>query len=179
MRTPFPIVKTLCALALACTLGAAPPPPKPKVGQPAPPAEFTLVDGTKVSLADLRGQVVVINLWATWCVPCRTELPLLDTYYKLQKTHGLRVIAATTEGSVSLRQMRPLFGVLTIEPAQRIKGPYHEIDGAVPTNYIVDRAGVLRYAHAGAFTLDGLNEQLVPLLREPAPPPPDPAPAAR
>ncbi|MFL6858009.1 MAG: TlpA family protein disulfide reductase, partial [Allosphingosinicella sp.] len=88
----------------------------------------------------------------------------------------LRVIAVATEDSVTPRQMRPLFDVLTIEPARRVKGPYRPIEDAVPTNYIVDRAGVLRYAQAAVFDLPLLNQELVPLLREPAPPPLPPAP---
>ena len=51
-----------------------------KVGQLSPNFEVTLIDKSKVTSAELRGQVVVLNFWATWCVPCRTELPLLDTY---------------------------------------------------------------------------------------------------
>jgi thiol-disulfide isomerase/thioredoxin len=168
----FPLARLLSACAMLLAIGAAAPASqKPKIGQPAPPAQFTLVDGTKVTLAELRGQVVVINFWATWCTPCRTELPLLDTYYKLQKSHGLRVIAVTTEGSVPLYKMRELFSILTIDSARRIKGPYGPIERSVPTNFIVDRAGTLRYARGGAFTLEALNRELVPLLREPAPPP--------
>jgi thiol-disulfide isomerase/thioredoxin len=125
-----------------------------------------MLDGTKVQLEALRGQVVVINFWASWCVPCRTELPLLDTYYKMQKRHGLRVIAATTESSASYGQMGKLLKVLTIEPAKKIKGPYAPIKGAVPTNFIIGRDGTLRYAEAGALTLDVLNTELVPLLNE-------------
>ena len=49
----------------------------PEVGVQAPPFELTLVDGTKVSSADLRGQVVVLNLWGSWCTPCRSEAPAL------------------------------------------------------------------------------------------------------
>ena len=171
-RTTFPLAGLLCACALLLATGAAAPASqKPKIGQPAPPAQFTLVDGSKVTLAELRGEVVVINFWATWCTPCRTELPLLDTYYRMQKSHGLRVIAVTTEGSVPLYQMRDLFKAMTIQPARRVKGPYGPIENAVPTNFIIDRAGTLRYAKGGAFDLDTLNEELVPLLREPAPPP--------
>jgi len=54
---------------------------KPVVGQPAPDAELTLVGGEKVRLSEMRGDVIVLNIWATWCVPCREELPLLDRYY--------------------------------------------------------------------------------------------------
>jgi cytochrome c biogenesis protein CcmG/thiol:disulfide interchange protein DsbE len=163
------ISRGFCLAALPFALSGAAPARKPKVGEIAPDAELTLMDGTKLHLDEMRGEVVVLNFWATWCVPCRTELPTLDHYYKMQKQHGLRVYAVTTEGSVPLFKLKPLFGVLTIAPARKIKGPYSPIDGGVPTNYIIDRAGKLRYAKAGALTLDSLNEQLVPLLREPTP----------
>ena len=145
----------------------------PKIGQPAPDAILYLVKGKPVRLSDLRGQVVVINFWATWCVPCRKELPTLDAYYRLQSQHGLQVYAATTEDSVPEIYLHKLFGALAITPVRHIKGPYDPLEG-VPTNYVIDRAGVLRYAKAGAFDLDALNELLVPLLRE-APPVATPA----
>jgi peroxiredoxin len=141
----------------------------PKIGQIAPDATLYLVKGGKVKLSDLRGQVVVINFWATWCVPCRQELPTLDAYYRAQRKHGLRVFSATTESSVPQYTLRALFDVLAIEPVRHLRGPYGPIDDAVPTNFIIDRAGRVRYARAGAFDLDDLNRELVPLLKEPAP----------
>ena len=148
---------------------AQPTPAKlPKIGEPAPDFQLTLVDGSKVSLADLRGKVVVLNFWATWCVPCRTELPTLDAYYQVQAPHGLRVFAVTTEDSVPLFQLRKLFGAMHMSPVRKIKGPYGD-NTAVPTNIVIDRAGRVRYAKAGAFDLDDLNATLVPLLREPSP----------
>ncbi len=138
------------------------------VGQPAPDTEMTLLDGSKVTLSSLRGQVVVLNFWATWCVPCRVELPLLDGYYRRAEKYGLRVFAITTEGSVPVHRMKPLFAALAITPAKRVKGDYANVR-AVPTNYIIDRAGIVRYAAAAAFDLDDLNRLLVPLLKE-APP---------
>lgn len=129
---------------------------------------MTLVDGTKVRLADLRGQVVVINFWATWCVPCRTELPTLDAFYKARKDVGLRVFAVTTEDSLPLFQLKKLFAVMHMSPVRRLSGPYRDL-GALPTNYVIDRAGRVRYAKTGAFDLDDLNAVVTPLLREPAP----------
>ena len=140
----------------------------PRIGSAAPDFELTLMDGSKVSLASLKGQVVLLNFWATWCVPCRKELPTLDGYYALQKPHGLRVFAITTEGSVPLFQLKKLFAAMAIPSARRIKGPYGPLTG-VPTNFVIDRAGVLRYAQSGAFDLDSLNTVLVPLLQEKAP----------
>ncbi|AUW58435.1 thiol:disulfide interchange protein [Sphingobium sp. SCG-1] len=158
-----------CVL-VALTLVAAPAHAKSiKLDQPAPDFELTLIDGTKVNLTDLRGQVVVLNFWATWCGPCKVELPLLDGYYRARKDAGLRVFAITTEGSVPLQKLKALFNAMAIPSVRRIKGgPYADVS-AVPTNYVIDRAGRIRYAKAAALTLDSMNDILVPLLREPAP----------
>lgn len=141
---------------------------KATIGQPAPAFELTLVDGSKVAVADLKGQVVLLNFWATWCVPCRKELPTLDAYYAINKAHGLRVFAITTEGSVPNSRLAKLFSAMAIPSARRIKGPYGPLTG-VPTNFIIDRSGTLRYAKSGAFDLNALNSFLVPMLNEPRP----------
>lgn len=155
----------LVAALLAATPAAA---KDLKVGEVAPPIELTLVDGTKTTLAEHRGEVIVVNFWATWCVPCRAELPLLDGYYRKVSKHGIRVFAVTTEGSLPIFKLRNLFDALAITPAKGIKGISRQVP-AVPTNYIIDRRGVVRYAKAGAMDLDDLNRELIPLLRESAP----------
>lgn len=141
---------------------------KVKVGEIAPDFTLTLFDGTKISRDELRGQVVILNFWATWCGPCRTELPLLDAYYNIQQKAGLRVFAVATEDSVPASRMKKLFAAMHITPTRKVKGPYAVMEG-VPTNIVIGRDGRVRYAKAAAFTLDQLNALLVPLLREPIP----------
>lgn len=156
------VSRTALGLVAGFTLiGAA----QPKIGQPAPNFELTLIDGTKVSLASLRGNVVVLNFWATWCGPCRAELPTLDAYYVRMAPHGLKIFTVATEDSLQPYQLKKLFALMHIPSARRIKGPYDSLDG-VPTNFVIDRAGNVRYAKAGAFDLESLNALLVPLLNE-------------
>lgn len=161
------LVSAGAALALLCM--ALPAAAKGlKVGAPAPDFELTMIDGTRIRSSELRGQVVVLNFWATWCVPCRTELPLLDGYYRAAQRKGypLRVFAVTTEDSVPAAKLKPLFQAMAIQSARRVKGgPFANVT-AVPTNYVIDGAGILRYADSGSFDLEMLNSLLMPLMRE-------------
>jgi thiol-disulfide isomerase/thioredoxin len=141
---------------------------RPVVGQTAPEFHAVTFQGQKVALADFKDDVLVLNFWATWCGPCRTELPLLDAYYRAQQRFGLKVLAVTLEEQVPIQALAPLASKVSFAMARRFSGPYGG-DGSVPWNYVVDRAGVLRYAEAGAFTLEALNDLLVPLLKEPPP----------
>lgn len=164
------MVKTWAiALAGASLLWSAPGEPRELiVGKAMPPTELTLIDGSKMRLADLRGQVVVLNFWATWCVPCRTELPLLDAYYRRLQAKGLRVYAITTESSLPLYRLKSLFAAMAIPSVRRVKGISSDM-AAVPTNYVIDRSGIVRHTKAGAFDLKDLNAILIPLLNEPPP----------
>jgi cytochrome c biogenesis protein CcmG/thiol:disulfide interchange protein DsbE len=168
MKAIFTTATAATLLALSTPAHAA----SLKLGQPVPNAELVLADGKRVHLADLRGQVVVLNYWATWCVPCRAELPLLNGYFVAASKRGwpLKIFAVATEDSVPKYQLKKLFSVLSISPTDRIRGgPFGDVE-AVPTNYVIDKSGTLRYAKAGAFELDDLNSILVPLMNEPARP---------
>ncbi len=80
------------------------------------------------------------------------------------------MIAVTTEDSVPVDRLKPLAAALAIPIVRRFHGPYAPIGSAVPTNYIIDRNGVVRYAKANALSLDAMNELLIPLLNEPVAP---------
>jgi len=166
------VVAGLCALAGAASAA-------PKVGQPAPDFTVTTFGGRTVKLADLKGDVVILNFWATWCGPCRAELPLLEAYFRTYGKYGFQVLAVATEDSIPEAKLRPLASKLTIPFVKRLKGPYHDV-GALPTNYVIDRSGTIVYAKAAAFDIDALNALIIPLLNAPiprAPPPETPPPA--
>jgi thiol-disulfide isomerase/thioredoxin len=127
---------TAC-IAAFCSQGIAAP-KRPIIDVAAPDFQVTTVDGRTLSLADFKGQVLVINFWATWCAPCKRELPM--------------------------SKLKSLSAALAIPMVREFKGAYGPLKG-VPTNYVIGRDGVLRYAKAGALTVDKMNAILVPLLR--------------
>jgi cytochrome c biogenesis protein CcmG, thiol:disulfide interchange protein DsbE len=161
-----PVSRVACAIVLAL-VAAMPLAGAVKEGKAAPDFEATTFDGAKIRLDDFKGDVLVINIWATWCGPCKQELPLLNSFFQVVSKHGLRVIAITTEDSAPLSKLKPLQTKLAFPMARRFRGPYAAIGGAVPSNFVIDRMGIVRYAKAGAFDLDALNAVLIPLLREP------------
>jgi cytochrome c biogenesis protein CcmG/thiol:disulfide interchange protein DsbE len=161
--------RTVVTAAGGLLLGAPAAEARPKIGEPAPAFQSVSFSGEKLTLQDLAGDVIILNFWATWCGPCRTELPLLAVYYEKRREFGLRVLAIATEDSVPSSFLKPLQAKMAMPLIKSFRGPYGPIDGAVPSNFIIDRAGVLRYAKAAALDLDDMNNILVPLLRE-APP---------
>lgn len=146
-----------------------------KVGEAAPAFSLTTYDKKKVSLEDLRGKVVVINHWATWCGPCKAEMPMMSGFHQKFKDRGFEIYGVTTEDSVPQYMLKHLSEVLSYPLVRRFSGSGYPILQAVPTSYVIDRKGVVRYAKAGSFQLREFAELIVPLLDEK---PPDSPPAA-
>ncbi|HEY0413155.1 MAG TPA: TlpA disulfide reductase family protein [Allosphingosinicella sp.] len=140
-----------------------------KVGNPAPYFGLTTLDGKKASLASLRGKVVVINFWATWCAPCREEMPMMSSVHARLKDQGLVIYGVTTEDSAPPNQLTKLSEALSYPLVRRFVGYGYPILDGVPTTYVIDRKGVVRYAKATVFQGRDFVDIILPLLREPAP----------
>jgi cytochrome c biogenesis protein CcmG, thiol:disulfide interchange protein DsbE len=141
--------------------------PSPLVGQPAP--EFTLpsLDGTgDVRLADLRGRVVVVNFWASWCLPCREEAPELEAIWRRYRDRGVVMLGVNIQDRRSaalefLVQTRPTYpNVVDASGAISIAyGIY-----GVPETFVVDRNGHIRAKKVGAVSAAALAAQIEPLV---------------
>ena len=161
----------LAALAMiAAPLGAEPSGGRAKVGRAAPPFTLTTFAKEKVTLDNLRGKVVVLNFWATWCGPCRAEMPMMDRFHRVHRKDGFEIFAIATEDSVPTYLLRRYLKDASMRLATKMAGKgYGTIGNSVPTSYIIDRAGVVRYAKAGAFDEAEFEAIILPLLKE-APP---------
>ena len=139
----------------------------PGIGDKVTETRFTTVYGQSLSLADLRGEVVILTYWMSDCEPCKEQLKTLDYYYRQRKDVGLRVLAFAPE-DLSERQLKHEFRDKAIHPLASISGSFGPKD-TFPTTYIIDRYGQVRYAESGAIGIEQLNELLVPLLKQPQP----------
>jgi thiol-disulfide isomerase/thioredoxin len=115
-------------------------------GKPAPALEAKLLDGKSFSLQDAAGKVVVINFWATWCAPCRAEMPALDAFYRKHRDEGLVVLAVSMDEPDSEARVRDVMKAFSFPAAL---GPQSDFKGYVriwrlPLTFVVDRSGVLR-----------------------------------
>ncbi|MCA0211170.1 MAG: TlpA family protein disulfide reductase [Proteobacteria bacterium] len=138
----------------------------PKVGVAAPEFTLTTFAKRKVRLSELRGKVVIINYWATWCAPCKAEMPMMHDYFRKNQARGLEMFGVTTQDSVPPYRLKKVSAVLSYPLAARINGNYGAIGNAVPSTYIIDRKGVVRVARAGAFTATEFKSAVDPLLAE-------------
>ncbi len=155
------------ALREAERLGALDP-LAPKVGQPAPDFALWSLDGQTVRLSELRGRVVLINFWATWCGPCRGEMPEIEAVYREFKDQGF-VVLAINEENVSLDEARTLardfrdeldltFPILLDGPDGQVFRQYRLY--GLPSSLIVDKDGVIRTVRFGPLNRDFLRAKL-------------------
>lgn len=165
-------MKTLVrsVLLLAAILFAVPSSFATDEGKPAPALEAKLLDGASFSLAGERGHVVIINFWATWCPPCREEMPALDTYYRRHKDEGLRMVAISMDDPKDAAKVREVMSRFSFPAAFKEDADYKKYGRIwrMPMTFVVDRNGILRRdGSTGKPTVDlpALEKNVTPLLK--------------
>ena len=127
-------------------LGCAPALAGPAAGAPAPPLVVATIDGGNFDLAAARGHVVLVNFWATWCPPCRHEMPLLDAFAARHRAEGLIVIGLSVDRRRDRREVVEVMGGFSYL-AGLADGATRNGFGppqALPMTYVVDRDGTIR-----------------------------------
>lgn len=141
----------------------------PKAGEPAPAIEADTWDGGHFSLAAAHGHVVIVHFWASWCTPCRLEMPILDAYYRKHRAEGVDVLAINLDDKSDLPQAREAmkpFSFPAASYAQAKVAGYGRIVH-LPLTFVIDRDGILRRdAWTAAPTVDAavLEAEVTPLL---------------
>jgi cytochrome c biogenesis protein CcmG, thiol:disulfide interchange protein DsbE len=153
-RAPWGLASLILALA-ACGTDFQPP---AATGQPAPEYRAETLDGEPFVLAGLVGEVVLLNIWATWCPPCRMEMPELQSLHRELSDFGLRVVGVSVDAAGSDRAVRTFLDDLGIDfqivrdPAERVSTTFGAY--GVPLTVLVDREGIIRWRHLGPITAD-------------------------
>jgi cytochrome c biogenesis protein CcmG, thiol:disulfide interchange protein DsbE len=165
MRTVRTVLE--CMFVLAALTGRAR--ALPAVAEEAPRLVIRDLDGSRFDLSALRGKVVIVNFWATWCPPCREEMPVLDAFYSRVHSRGVELIG------ISLDHKRDRKDVL--KAAESVHYPVAVLADAdangfgtpavLPVTYVVDPEGVVRAVMTPAsakLSEDALERVVMPLL---------------
>ncbi len=137
----------------------------PKIGEAAPPLVLTGLDGETFDLSKHRGKVVLVNYWATWCAPCRKEMPALDAFYRRYRGEGLELIGISVDFRRDFDKVRKAVvpvaypTALSSEITDNGFGPPE----GVPVTYVIDAEGVVRDKLVAAPT-KLLHDVVLPLL---------------
>jgi cytochrome c biogenesis protein CcmG, thiol:disulfide interchange protein DsbE len=167
------MLRGLAALGLAGLDGALLPDAEARalrVGAPAPAATLVKLDGTRIATSELLGRVVILTFWATWCAPCRTELPLLSSYATEFAARGLTILGFALDEREDLPRVRKMAqgfafpsGLVADSSLQGYGRIWH-----IPVNFTIDRKGLLYqdgWADKDAtWTAERFNRIVLPLL---------------
>lgn len=140
----------------------------PRVNFAMPAFTLTALDGTTVASDDLRGKVLLVNFWATWCPPCRAEMPLLQSVYQAHRERGLVVVAIdVAENPATVAQFAQELGLtfpILLDQQVGVSTAFQV--NALPTSFFVDRDGVIRASYMGALNRAYIEAQLTPLWEQ-------------
>ena len=137
------------------------------VGEPIPDAELPLLDGDgSGSIADYRGDWVLVNVWASWCDPCREESPALQDFYERHRRGGFEIVGVDTQDASP--DALEFIAEFELTYPQLHDGPGDYADelqtSGVPENFLVNPGGEVALVHRGPVTEEILDERVAPLI---------------
>jgi len=145
------LARLLIALALLAPPGAGAQALTPWTGGAAPPLELTALDGRQHRLADYRGRVVLVNFWATWCAPCRAEMPSIERLRRSLEGEPFTVLAVNVgEDAAAVRAFSaqvPMGFALLLDPGSQVTRAWGA--RALPVTFVVGPEGRIRYQALG------------------------------
>lgn len=126
---------------------------RPTVGEAAPAYDARTLEGASVALADFAGEPVLLNFWATWCTPCRTETPFLQALHERYRDQGLAVVGVSMDSPGSISDVRGFVAEMGVtyrilhDPRQRGMDRFDLL--GLPATFVLDRDGRIRFARIG------------------------------
>jgi peroxiredoxin len=139
-----------------------------EVNYPAPELSLQNINGNSESLTDYQDQVVLVNNWATWCPPCKAEIPTLEAYYKTHKVNGFVIVGVEAGESqkdvLKFVQEHDMTYPVWFDLKNAATNAFHNEN--LPSSYVIDRKGIVRLAWVGEISQQMLEKYVTPLLTE-------------
>ena len=145
--------------------------PAPQVGFAAPSFTLTKQNGQTVTISDYRGKVVILNFWASWCPPCRAEMPAIQQVYQSYQERGLDVLAINASNQDTPRAMQDFLGTFAhsypiLLDTNGEVGRLYAVN-SLPTTFFIGRDGIIQeLVFGGPLTVAGLSNRVEALLQE-------------
>ncbi len=141
--------------------------PAPEIGHPAPDFILSDIEGNTFRLSDLRGKVVFINFWATWCPPCRAEMPEIEAVYQEYKDKDVVVVGVdileTRDEVIQFVQQGGYNWTFVLDTTGQVSASYKIT--AIPTSFFLDTEGIIRAVTIGAMTKRAMEAKLATAMR--------------
>ncbi len=126
----------------------------PRVGAPPPALVLKTLDGSELDLGHATGQVVIVNLWATWCTPCRAEMPMLNAFYLAHRDAGMTLVGVSADRSRDKADVKKAMRDFSYPAGLLSEARNAALDPPriLPMTYVIDRTGVVRAVFGGTGT---------------------------